>query len=491
MRTDQLKGAQMFGEAQRALQEGRPRLAIRIAQQLHRTNPKSASINSLLGAALVIVGHSALARKHLKMALAAAPNEKTLHTQMGTTYTMDGNFDEAQRWFARGLALEPGNTDIIGASAEAYQIAGDHARSYETMRPVLERPEGPTPGIANLFARIAPRLGKADEAVAYLRRHLDTAGMHTMHRMTMCFRLGDLLDAKKDYDGAFAAYREGNDLRRARGAYVPESYEALVSQLIEAWTPEAMRTLPRSAIRSDRPVFIVGMPRSGTSLVEQIIASHPKAYGAGELEDIGFMAGRLQKSKRSGMQVLHDLSVLTKRAVDEASREYFETLRDHNADAARITDKMPVNFQHLGLINLLAPGARVIHCIRNPMDTCLSCYFQLFIGHNMFSYGLDHVGHFFRQYERLMAHWRSVIDLPVLDVVYEDLVADQEAGTRRIIDFVGLPWDDACLRFHESSRVVMTASNEQVRRPMYKSSVERWRRYDKHLGPLKAALGVE
>lgn len=490
MRPEQLKVAQKFGEAQRAIAAGQPRVAIKIAQPLYRENPRHPGVNALLGNALMMVGHGVLARKHFKTALEGMPREGRLMAQMGITHTMEGNFAEARKWFDRALALLPGDAEIIGAAAEASVLAGEHARALEEIRPLLERAEGPTPGVAMLYARIGPKVGKGEEALAMLRRLVGSEGLLPLQKMTMLFRLGDMLDARGEYDAAFEAYREGNEMRKARGAYIPESYERLVDTIIGRWTKEAMARLPRSSNRSERPVFIVGMPRSGTSLVEQIIASHPKAYGAGELEDIGFLAGSIQQSHRSGMQPLVEVERLTKPVVEQASRDYFEALRSRDANATRVTDKMPVNFQHLGLIECLTPGARVIHCVRNAMDTCLSCYFQLFTGHNMFSYGLADVGHFYQQYLRQMEHWRGVVGLPILEVVYEDLVADQEAGTRRILEFVGLEWDDACLRFHESSRVVMTASNEQVRRPMYRSSVERWRRYEKHLGPLKEALGV-
>jgi sulfotransferase family protein len=239
------------------------------------------------------------------------------------------------------------------------------------------------------------------------------------------------------------------------------------------------------------PLFIVGMPRSGTSLVEQILASHPQVHGGGEL-DVMFKAATaaMQKLSRQGWaefpQYFNRLSLGT---ADELADIYLQPLIALNPAAQRITDKMPLNFLHVGLIALLFPQSRVIHCRRDPMDTCLSCFMTDFAAGNEFSYDLTALGHFHRQQERLMAHWKSVLDLPIFDVNYEQLVSDPQPQTRRLLEFAGLSWNDKCLRFHENDRFVNTASNEQVRRPMYKSSVQRWKNYEKHLIPLQAALG--
>jgi len=259
--------------------------------------------------------------------------------------------------------------------------------------------------------------------------------------------------------------------------------------MLDAWTREKMESLPRARTASEIPVFIVGMPRSGTSLVEQILASHPRVHGAGELAEVNTAVLSLGGEVRSGVLLACSTRKLTPQSVDRAGRDLARSLRKLGPAADRVTDKMPTDFLHLGPISLLCPGARVIHCERNAGDTALSCYLHQFGGNINFAQDLGHLGAFYRQYRRIMRHWREVLDTPILDVPYEELTADQEALSRRLVEHVGLEWDEACLRFHENPRVTMTASNEQVRRPIFTSSVKRWKRYEQHLGPLIEALG--
>jgi hypothetical protein len=217
------------------------------------------------------------------------------------------------------------------------------------------------------------------------------------------------------------------------------------------------------------------------------LASHPAVFGAGELEDIRKVSQALSTHYQpvaypecmnlSGFDVLAGLTA-----------EYHAHLRSLSPVATRVTDKMPHNFLHLGLIQVLFPGARVIHVSRDPLDTCLSCYFQEFSASHSYAYDLTLLGGYYRQYERLMEHWRRVLDIPMLDVRYEDLVDDQAGTSRRMIEFCGLEWDDRVLRFHETQRNVATPSFEQVRQPMYKKSVQRWKNYEAHLAQLVAAL---
>jgi len=228
------------------------------------------------------------------------------------------------------------------------------------------------------------------------------------------------------------------------------------------------------------------MPRSGTTLVEQIIDSHPLAHGGGELAAIGALAAQLDPGADPPLVV--DPASIDADALAGLARGYLEPLRRLAPRAERITDKMPLNSLHLGLIWRMLPDARVIVCRRNPIDTCVSCYFHHFAGSLSFTYDLAHLGRMHREHDRLLAHWLRVLPLKMLEVQYEELVANPEPGIRRILEHVGLPFDEACLRFHESGRVALTASNDQVRQPIYRTSVNRSERYRPHLGPLLAAL---
>jgi hypothetical protein len=255
-----------------------------------------------------------------------------------------------------------------------------------------------------------------------------------------------------------------------------ESFTGFIDNLISSYTHESVSRLPRSSHSSDRPIFIIGMPRSGTTLVEQILASHPDVYGGGELKEISTMVSSVR------------LGGLRQEDCDALARQYLKHLSELSATARFVTDKMPQNFLHLGFISLLFPQAHVIHCIRDPRDTCLSCFFQDFGYAHAYRYKQEVLGKYYNQYQRLMRHWRDVLDIPILDVSYEALVADQAGSTRAMLEYCDLEWDDRCLRFYENTRIANTASLDQVRRPVYTRSLGRWRHYEPYIQPLLASL---
>ena len=265
--------------------------------------------------------------------------------------------------------------------------------------------------------------------------------------------------------------------------------DRLIRDFSQYFTRPVLRSLPRATHGSEAPVFIVGMPRSGTTLVEQILASHPAVHGAGEIDWIlRAWATAVARNSQAASPLSHCLDRLSVRDVDDLADAYLEPLLALNPSAERIVNKSPANFMHLGLIEVLFPMARVIHCRRDPLDTCLSCYMTDFAVGNDFSYALASAGHFYRHYDQMMSHWNEVLNLRILEVNYEQVVKDLDGETHRMLEFLDLPWNDACLRFHENKRFVATASNAQVRQPIYQSSVGRWRNYDRHLGPLRKAL---
>jgi hypothetical protein len=235
-------------------------------------------------------------------------------------------------------------------------------------------------------------------------------------------------------------------------------------------------------------VFIVGMPRSGTSLVEQILAAHPAVFGAGELTAIGRIS---LLRNRAGLSYGGWLERLDGAALEGLAARYLRELRALAPGAERVTDKMPFNFLHLGLVELLFPRARVVHCVRNPLDTCLSCYCNGFADAYPFTRDLGALGAYYRGYAQLMQHWHATLRLPLHALSYEKLIAAPERVIRELVAFCGLPWDDACLRFHASARKVSTPSYHQVRKPLYASSVGRYKAYAEHLAPLREALGAD
>ena len=240
---------------------------------------------------------------------------------------------------------------------------------------------------------------------------------------------------------------------------------------------------------SQVPVFIVGMPRSGTTLTEQIIAAHPSAAAAGEIGVPNRIAKSLGFGASDEKAFARQISRLKPKEVAALAREGLEMLVRFSKTAERITDKLPHNFELLGLIAMLFPRAKIIHCRRNPLDTCVSCFLTPLSEEHAYTHDLSALGEYYRDYAALMDYWREVLPMPILDVDYESLVADPEGQSRRLVDFVGLDWDPACLEFHAGGRAIHTISRAQVRQPIYDTSIGRWRRYEKHLGPLRAALG--
>jgi hypothetical protein len=297
-----------------------------------------------------------------------------------------------------------------------------------------------------------------------------------------------MLERLGRYDEAFDHATQAN--APFAGDYNPAAMESMVAGCIADFTPATLGKVRRPARREQTPVFIVGMPRSGSTLVEQVLASHPQVFGGGELPWVYRLWQRLISQTGMFHASLHELlAAMSPADADAVAAEYLGPLRALQPHAKRIVDKNLSNFLQMAIIWALFPGSRVIRCRRNPLDTCVSCYMTDFDQVLPFTCSLPALGHFHRQFDRLMSHWTRVLDLPILEVEYEAMVGDLEGHARRLVHFLDLPWDDRCLQFHRNRRHVQTASRSQVRRPLYTSSVGRWRRYERRLGPLREALG--
>jgi hypothetical protein len=317
---------------------------------------------------------------------------------------------------------------------------------------------------------------------------LQSGGLEDKPRADLHFALGKLYDDCREYDAAFAHFREGNALVRRGYSYDPAEFEHQVDRLISVYTREFFTGRRHYGTDSDQPVFIFGMPRSGTTLVEQILASHPEVHGAGELTYFNEAVSEPRHGLWTAETYPERLLELGAGEVRFLGEAYLQRLRRDAATAPRITDKMPQNFLCLGFIALLFPRAHYIHCRRDARATCLSVYFSYFAGVHPYAYDLSELGRYYRQYLRLMEHWRAVLPVRILDVEYEKLVGHPETESRRLIAHVDLPWDDRCLAFAETERPVRTRSLWQIRQPIYAESLEKWRNYERHLQPLLEAL---
>jgi tetratricopeptide (TPR) repeat protein len=359
---------------------------------------------------------------------------------------------------------------------------GDRAGAAAAFRKALAA----KPQLAGPYSALAA-LGESlsDEELLTAERQAARADLPRDERSSFCFALARSFEKREDFDRAFAFARQGNELQRHRTQYNDARARDFVQQSIATFTP-ALFQQDAGGSPSERPLFIVGFPRSGSTLVEQILASHPAAVAGGELVEIPDIRDLLSDVEGA---YPHCVAALTKEKLEQLALRYLARLDRIDPKAMRVTDKLPFNFRNLGLIGRMFPQARVIHCRRDPRDIAVSNYFIKFHRPISYAQSLFDFGQYWRNYRRLMKHWDSVLPRSILHVDYERIVANPESEIRRIIEFAGLPWDARCLRFYETESVVRTASMNQIRNPIYSASVGRWRHYAKHLTPLFFELG--
>lgn len=425
------------------------------------------------------------AQQHIERAIVLDPRVGRFHRILSQLHYDSGRIEAALHHARHALELAPNDPEITVALASMLEANGQPQEALQVIQPLINR--GPhTNSLTMVLARLAPHLGMEQQAITLIQRVLESqAGQQSREIAALHLMLASLLDSQKQYDQAFMHARQGNSMRGL--TYDRRKHERFIDELIGVMTRQRLSSLPHARNEDDRSVLIVGMPRSGTTLIEQIVASHPSVHGAGEL--LGLF--RIWQSNFSQPGHLSEtLAALSDQRVNELAQQYLEPLKALNPTALRIIDKMPSNFLYLGLVSLLLPKARIIHCRRDPVDTCLSCFMTDFVSANEFACDLGWLGHYYRQYERLMAHWKLVLDLPMLELQYEEVVADLPAQSHRLIEFLGLPWDDRCVQFHKTDRFVATASSSQVRKPLYRSSLKRWEHYRQHLSPLLCELAT-
>jgi tetratricopeptide (TPR) repeat protein len=451
--------------------------------------PMSSEAQRSLAAALLETGQAEPAVEAARRAVALAPEDGQARLQLGNALLECGETDAALAAYRQ--AVERGPDDVAGwvNLAVGLQEAGRTDAARSAVAEALNRDQGSAPAWAVWAGLKTFHAGDADiQALSALR---DSA-LSKSDRVHVEFTLGKVFMDLGEVDQAFAHLDAGNRLHRATLTYDVQADVAQFATLAQVFDAESLNAPAGSGRPSDRPVFIVGMPRSGTTLVEQILASHPQVFGAGELsllerliiEKTGPHLAPTDRARRLGRLDGGDLAAL--------GAAYVEAISRLDPSAQRITDKMPANFRFAGLIRRMLPNARIINCRRNPLDVGLSCYARRFSRGQGFTYDLHDLGVYHRAYDALTAHWRRSIPVDRwLDVDYEAVVGDLETEARRLIAFLGLDWDGACLDFHRNGRVVRTASVNQVRQPIYRSAVARWKPYERHLEPMRKALAGE
>jgi tetratricopeptide (TPR) repeat protein len=443
--------------------------------------PERAHSLANLGLLLIKTGRAGESVELLRRAIALRPGENEYHRALALALWELKDVKGAHDAYLNACALAPDDMDSLLSLGHCAASLGQFEQAASHYRRILEREPSNTEARFSLLA-----VGKIGEPgdISGLRSVLADPGKLEDDRIWAGFALGKALDSAADYDGAFAAYHVANELSRDRGARQGKRFDAaasagLVDRLIEAFSRNAFQAAAGWGDSSDLPVFVVGVPRSGTSLVEQILASHPLVFGAGERSDIVPAVRAVEQGGSPDFPSGWNPVVVKREATEEVRR-----LRALGGAATRVIDKLPGNVHWLGHLRIMLPRARVIVCRRDPRDIGLSCYFNNFASGHEWSNDLGDIATQIDETDRIMAHWRAVLPGPVMEIQYEDLVANIEGQSRRMVEFLGLPWDPACLEFHRTERAVTTASVWQVRQKLYDSSIGRWRHYERHLGPL-------
>jgi tetratricopeptide (TPR) repeat protein len=460
-------------------------IAIRRAVEL---KPNSIPALCNLGKLLGDLGRSDEAEAMIRHAVALQPDHPEGHFHLGTVLIKSGRLDEAETATRHAIALDP---DLAGAHHNLGVALMELGRLTEA-REAAERAVALAPREPLHFRQLGEvRKYVAGDSCLMALEALsnDEAALGTGKQIDLHFALAKAYADIGRTEDEFRRLLAGNRLKRARIDYDETSVLDEIDRVQQVFSSEFMRSAPVAGEPSAKPIFILGMPRSGTTLVEQILASHPEVFGAGELNLFERSVGDV----RSAIQEAPAYPEITSHMADEHFRElggrYLAGIRRLAPAASRITDKMPANFLFAGLIHLALPNATIIHTVRNPVDTCISCFSKLFTEGNFHSYDLAELGRYYRRYQALMTHWHRVLPPGrILDVHYEDTVADVEAVARRIVAHCGLSWDQRCLDFHRTERAVRTSSATQVRKPIYASSIGRRYVYGPLLEPLLAAL---
>jgi tetratricopeptide (TPR) repeat protein len=476
--------------------QGRLAEAVTLLEEAIRLSPNNARAHNGLGAVLLDMDQPAAAERHLRESLRLSPDVAQTYGNLGLALRDQDRLEEAALSFQEALRLKPGYQRALINLALARESQGKADAALGQFLEILRQDPHSGWGWGGL-SRLAAvgRYTFREDEVRWVESLAARPGLPSDEASRLHFALARIRERAGDYDQAFAHFRQASAALRqtlpatAEAAFDPVSRTARVTQIIEYFSPAYFEHVRTFGVDSDVPVFVVGMPRSGTSLVEQILASHPQAHGAGELRDIGQIVSQLPERLGGNDLYPNCLDQLDRPTTQALAEPYLARLRQLGGGALRVVDKMPFNFQYLGLIATLFPRARIVHCRRDPVDTCLSCFVQEFARPMPCGPDLEQIGRYYREYDRLMTHYAQVLPLPMLELQYEELTADQEAVSRRLVEFCGLPWDERCLRFHETDRPVRTCSALQVREPMYRSSVGRWKRYEKHLGTLLEVLG--
>lgn len=510
-----------LAEAARLHRSGRVEEAERLYRRVLRDNPENVTALRLLGVIAMQSGHPDNALELLSRAVRLAPDFTGAVIDLGRLHQDQHRLAEATECFRRAVATAPDSAqahyllaaalapaarteEASAAYRRAIELQPGHAGAWLGLGHTLKTLGRQSEAIAAYreCIRLKPANGESwwslanlktyrldDDDVRAMESALETPGDDEQSAVNFLFALAKAWEDREDYERAWHYYDTGNRRQRLREHYDPVQTEVNNDAVIEVFSEEFLAVNEGVGCDDPAPIFIVGLPRSGSTLIEQILASHSRVEGTAELPYLGRVATSLNRNRADGVNYPRAVRELGTENFEALGRRYLEHAQLHRTEGTpRFIDKMPNNFPNVGLAHLILPNARIIDARRHPMDACLSCYRQLFARGQSFTYDLNDIGEYFLEYQRMMDHWHAVLPGRVLTVQYEELVGDLENQVRRLLAYCDLPWEDACLNFHETDRPVRTASSEQVRQPIYRDAIGYWRRYQSHLEDLQEVL---
>ncbi|HET6630594.1 MAG TPA: sulfotransferase [Woeseiaceae bacterium] len=501
--------------------EGRFEEAERLYREIIRGNPKNVDAIRLLGRVALSARRNEDAERLFERAVRLAPDFTGAMADLARLCKEQNRFDEAIQWCEKVIELEPGNPQAHFQLAGTLAPAALTYRAIESYEKALElNPKFPGArlGLGHVLKtvgrqdeaieayreciRLRPDNGESywslanlktyrlpDEDVAAMEKRLEQDDLPHQSRVNFLFAMAKALEDRADFERAWDYYVEGNRAQRMEEKYDPVGTEVMNDAIIEVFDRELLENGAGSGNPDPSPIFVIGLPRSGSTLIEQILASHSQVEGTSELPYVGRVATSLNRNRADGVNYPHAVRELSAEHFHALGQDYLDLAAMHRTEGApRFIDKMPNNFPAVGFLHLILPNAKIIDARRHPLDACLGCFRQLFAKGQTFTYDLADIGEYFLDYQRMMDHWQEVLPGRVLTVQYEELVNDVEAQVRRLLDYCELPFEENCLKFYETDRPVRTASSEQVRQPIHSRSVGYWRNYADKLGELKEVL---
>ena len=452
--------------------------AVTLFEDAQESMPDSSTLYLRLGSALEKANRTEEAIAAMEKAAEIDPEMPEIYHNLGVTYLSMNDMDKALEALEKALNIKPDFAEALSTKSEVLQSMGnmEEAKTYAEKAIAIN---ADIPSIYLTLSKVKKFTDKNDPVLKKMESLVDHSDKYGRQQSApLHYALFKAYEDIKDYENSFTNLEKAANFKRQNVIYAPQGQTDLFKSIANKNGRDELDKYDLdNGCDSDVPVFIVGMPRSGTTLTEQIIASHPDVFGAGELYSLG--------------QCEEIIGVMNPDNAREHGEKYIELIQALHPDAKkakRITDKMPGNYARMSHIYAALPNAKIIHCRRNPIDTCLSCYKQLFGRGHYWSYSQEELAGHYREYDELMDHWRTVMPGRFLEIKYEDTINDFENQARKLIAHVGLEWNDACLTPHKSKRSVLTASKGQVRKPLYKTSIEAWRRYEEQLQPLATAL---